>query len=263
MFCCRRSRHQHGSVPCSAAPRYTHPVNDPARAHGVGIRRARDRRILRRPVAADWHAGYYGGAGSGCPPATCGCRLHTGYNGSAGSGCPPATCGNAADTAGSIALGSPPATPTPRSLARVRSNNDMSKRSHAHPAAARARPNPLPDLKRHGDAELATLFEGWNAFDVARMTIARAPADQSVTTLCLAERPDGSRSNSFEVVRSCGVAKKGDDPLATGSADRIARGDDRPMKPRIAPRAHLRAHLRIQRIQSPRRRHRMAVSART
>jgi Fe-S oxidoreductase len=36
----------------------------------------------------------------------------------AGSGCPPATCGNAADTAGSIALGSPPATSTPRSFCR-------------------------------------------------------------------------------------------------------------------------------------------------
>jgi hypothetical protein len=34
--------------------------------------------------------------------------------GSAGPGYPPATCGNAADTAGSIALGSPPDTPAPR-----------------------------------------------------------------------------------------------------------------------------------------------------
>jgi MFS family permease len=36
------------------------------------------------------------------------------YTGRAGPGYPPATCGNAADTAGSIALGSPPDTPAPR-----------------------------------------------------------------------------------------------------------------------------------------------------
>jgi len=27
--------------------------------------------------------------------------------------------------------------------------------------------DPIPELKRHAAAELATLFEGWNAFDVA------------------------------------------------------------------------------------------------
>jgi len=42
-------------------------------------------------------------------------RSHGATEARAGSGYPPATCGNAADTAGSIALGSPPDTPTPRS----------------------------------------------------------------------------------------------------------------------------------------------------
>ncbi|HEY7395922.1 MAG TPA: V-type ATP synthase subunit D [Gemmatimonadaceae bacterium] len=48
--------------------------------------------------------------------ATTGAFVLTGRPRRAGPGYPPAPCGNAADTAGSIALGSPPATPAPRFL---------------------------------------------------------------------------------------------------------------------------------------------------
>jgi len=59
------------------------------------------------------HSTLDGSARPGYPPATCGFRLRT-VHGRAGPGYPPAPCGNAADTAGSIALGSPPDTPAPR-----------------------------------------------------------------------------------------------------------------------------------------------------
>ena len=49
----------------------------------------------------------------------------------------------------------------------MRPNDDMSKRSRTYPRPVRPPADPIPELKRQAAAELATLFDGWNVFDVA------------------------------------------------------------------------------------------------
>src|SRR5262245_53154193 len=43
----------------------------------------------------------------------------------------------------------------------------MPKWSHAYSRPVRPLPDPISELKRQAGAELATLFQGWNTFDVA------------------------------------------------------------------------------------------------